>query len=126
MQKNVSHHKKKFVPTAFKFMLAVGSLAGTVGIWNLLANKDLIQASANNTENAPTPKVEEPLPTVAPLITVSNSPQEISVIQPTSTIRDVTINTTSQNAIPTFSNNSGVNNYNAPAPVTTTQSSKKP
>ena len=127
MQNKTVHRKKKFVPAAFKFMVAVGSMAGTVGIWNTLANKELLQASAQNTTiNNTSATVEAPLPTVAPLLTVDWNSQTASVVQPTAAVRDVTITTSSQPALTTTSNSSGVPTFNSPAPITTTQSSKRP
>jgi len=73
MEKTHLRRKKRFVPGAFKFLVAVSSLAGTIGIWNALANKDLVQANAQNLENTPTTEVLDPLPTVAPLIVVDLS-----------------------------------------------------
>lgn len=129
MEKKIVHHKKKFVPTAFKFMVAVGSLAGTVGVWNILANKDLLQASAQNT--APisiAPTVEEPLPTVAPLMSIDINSQnnQAAPTQPALTVRDVTISTTNQTKSTASSSGAGITTFSAPAPITVTQTSKKP
>lgn len=128
MEKKITHQKKKFVPTAFKFMVAVGSLAGTVGIWNILANKDLLQASAQNTDpTSSAATVEQPLPTVAPLMSIDiNSQNQITTTQPTLTVRDVTISTTNQTKSAASSNSAGITTLSAPAPITTTQTSKKP
>ena len=126
MDKKSVHHKKKFVPAAIKFMVAVGSMAGTVGLWNVLANKDLLQASAQNTDSASPSTIEQPLPTVATLITVNSNSQGASIVnQPTATVRDITISTTNQTTSPTVTNGNGVTTFSSPAPVTTTQSSKK-
>ena len=127
MQNKTIHRKKKFVPAAFKFMVAVGSMAGTVGIWNTLANRELLQANAQNTtiDNTST-TAEAPLPTVAPLLTVDWSSDTATVVQPTAAVRDVTITASSQPALTTTSNNSGVPTFSSPAPITTTQSSKRP
>ena len=74
MEKNNPRKKKKFVPTAFKFMLAAGSLAGTVGVWNILARQELTQANAQDLILPGTlVKTPEPLPTVASLIVITPS-----------------------------------------------------
>jgi hypothetical protein len=115
------------VPGAFKFLVAVSSLAGTIGIWNALANKDLVQANAQNLENTPTTEVLDPLPTIAPLIVVDLS--SLSRIDPTATpatLKEVNVSVSSANANAASAPaviNSG--NSSAPAPVTVTQSSKK-
>lgn len=125
MDKINSHRRKKrFVPGAFKFLVAVSSLAGTIGIWNALANKDLAQANAQNQEATPTTEILEPLPTVAPLLVVDLS--SMSAIRPTATavtLKEVNVSvTTNQSAAPVINN--PVNSA-APVPVTVTQSSKK-
>lgn len=125
MDKNNPHRRKKrFIPGAFKFLVAVSSLAGTIGIWNALANKDLVQANAQNQEVTPTTEILEPLPTVAPLLVVDLS--SMSAIRPTATavtLKEVNVSvTTNQSAAPVINNPV---NSSAPAPVTVTQSSKK-
>jgi hypothetical protein len=125
MEKIQPRRKKRFVPGAFKFLIAVSSLAGTIGVWNALANKDLVQAKAQNLENTPTNEVLDPLPTVAPLIVVDLS--SLSRIDPTSTpvtLKEVNVTVTSQNPATSPSVLNPGNN-SAPAPVTVTQSSKK-
>jgi len=125
MEKTHLRRKKRFVPGAFKFLVAVSSLAGTIGIWNALANKDLVQANAQNLENTPTTEVLDPLPTVAPLIVVDLS--SLSRIDPTATpvtLKEVNVSvaTTNPASSPAVINGG---NSSAPAPVTVTQSSKK-
>jgi len=118
------HHKKKFVPTAFKFMVAVSSLAGTVGIWNFLSNKDLLQANAQNIDGTPTTGTFVPLPTVVPLISVNLS----SAMQNTSSVsaapREVTITNTALTQ-PTLTGSSSPSTIIMPSPITNTASSKK-
>ncbi len=72
MNNSKLHHKKSFVPNAFKFLIAMSAMAGTIGIWNLISNKDLIQAYAQNLENTQLvpPVTLEPLPTLVALKTV--------------------------------------------------------
>lgn len=72
MNNHKLHHKKSFVPNAFKLMIAMSAMAGTVGIWNLISNKDLIQAYAQNLETTQVvpPVTLEPLPTLVALTTV--------------------------------------------------------
>lgn len=111
--------KKKFVSDAFKFMVAAGSLAGTLGIWKELANKDLVQASS--IEPMPQTADLQPLPTVMPLLTVEITPSDDKTV---TTIREVTVDTTVQSN-PTAANNIGIVTLPAPSPVTTTRSSRK-
>jgi len=128
MDKKNTHQKKKFVPAAFKFMVAVGSLAGTVGIWNILANRELLQASAQNIDpTSAAPTTQQPMPTVAPLMSIElNSQNPTAATQPTLTVRDVTISPTNQNTSAAASSSAGITTFSAPAPLTTTQTSKKP
>jgi hypothetical protein len=122
MEKATPHRKKQFIPNAFKFLLAVGSMAGTLGIWSLLANKDLQQVNAQN--NAALANINQsPLPTVAPLVNVNISSSGITLSQPAATLplRDVTPPpTTNINN----SNSGQTNPYIFSAPVTTTRSSR--
>jgi len=127
MKKNSPVRKKKFVPVAFKVMVAAGSVAGTVGIWNMLAKQELAQANAQNSVFPGTPVSTEPLPTVASLIVVSPSAEINQVITPTvSTIRDVTVNTAQQTVAPLNGSSISQPQFSAPAPITNTQTSKKP
>ncbi len=129
MEKIHPRRKKRFVPGAFKFLLAVSSMAGTIGIWNALANKDLVQANAQNLEYTPTTEVLDPLPTVAPLIVVDLS--SLSRIDPTAmpaALKEVNVSVTSSTTSGAGSSSPAVlsaGNSSAPAPVTVTQSSKK-
>ena len=128
MEKIQSRRKKRFVPGAFKFLLAVSSMAGTIGIWNALANKDLVQANAQNLVNTPTTEILDPLPTVAPLIVVDLT--SLSRVDPASTpatLKEVNVTVTNSNAgssSPAVMN-PGNSSASAPAPITITQSSKK-
>jgi hypothetical protein len=128
MEKTHVRRKKRFVPGAFKFLVAVSSLAGTIGIWNALANKDLVQANAQNLENTPTTGVLDPLPTVAPLIVVDLT--SLSKVDSTSTpvtLKEVNVSVSSSASNAGSSSPAVINqgNSSAPAPVTVTQSSKR-
>lgn len=135
MEKTTLHKKKQFVPNAFKFMVAVSSVAGTFGVWNLLANKDLIQVNAqNSTSIEPTVITDlQPLPTLVPLISVDltaviKTSSEPSVSPTATTLRNVappapaavTNNQNTPAIIMDSQNASG----GAPAPVTNTKSSR--
>jgi len=146
MEKPTIHRKKQFVSNAFKYMIAVSSIAGTLGIWNLLANKDLVNANAQSSTNGqPTIAVDQiPLPTLVPVITVNLKPLQTNGAVSTSTestgtkpLREVARPTTAPSTspaalpslnIPTTNTNSTVDQgapaVLPPAPVTTTQSSK--
>ena len=127
MEKNNPRKKKKFVPTAFKFMLAAGSLAGTVGVWNILARQELTQANAQDLILPGTLVNTEPLPTVASLIVITPSVGSNQAITPTvASIRDVTVNTLQQTSAPLSGSVISLPPSSAPAPVTNTQTSKKP
>lgn len=132
MEKATPHRKKQFVPNVFKFLVAVSSLAGTLGIWNLLANKDVIQANIQNTEGSQpsaNPNLE-PLPTLVSLITVdltsikqaSNQPATVPVAALRIVTPPVTVSN-NQSASSVVSNNL-TSPAVIPAPITTTQSSK--
>jgi len=117
--------KKKFVSDAFKLMIAAGSMAGTVGIWSQFANQEVIQASADTQ----TTVVDfQPLPTVVPL-TLLDRKNVVKTSEPKSTtsVRDVTVDTTVQtNNNPALSSSSNnVITLSAPAPVTSTRSSRR-
>jgi hypothetical protein len=124
MDKITPRPKKQFVPNAFKFMVAMSSVAGTVGIWNLLANKDLIQANAQNIPDGQPTVVSslEPLPTVAQLLVVDQTVFDQAMVQatpmPIATLRSVARPTAVvvYQPAPIIIGNNG-NNSSAPAPV---------
>lgn len=151
MEKTMPHLKKRFISNAFKYMIAVTSIAGTLGIWNLLANKDLVNAnSQNDTEEKSTPNIDQaPLPTLVSVIKVDLSSLKTNNavatnVQPTTenALREVARPTTapiiSPSSVQSLNNPSTNTNVDqgAPAveqpppavlppdPVTTTQSSK--
>ncbi|MEN6570586.1 MAG: hypothetical protein ABFD24_01965 [Anaerolineaceae bacterium] len=66
--------KKIFVPGATKVLLALTSLAGTVGLWNVISNQSLAAAQKAN-ETVDLPSSLAPLPTVIPLVQVT--PQNV-------------------------------------------------
>jgi hypothetical protein len=120
MDKTILHRKKQFVPSAFKFMLAVGSLAGTLGIWNLLAKQDL-QASA---QSATTDAINQaPLPTLVPLTTVNITSSGVTINS--TPLRQVTTSSNSNSSASVTSSNQTSNPVFIPAPVTTTRSSRR-
>jgi cytoskeletal protein RodZ len=119
--------KKKFVSDAFKLMIAAGSMAGTVGIWTQFANQEVIQASADTETTAVN---FQPLPTVVPLTQVSstnNNTVDTSPTDTTTAVRDVTVDTTAQtsNSSTVSNSNNNVITLSAPAPVTSTRSSRR-
>jgi hypothetical protein len=127
MEKNIPRKKKKFVPTAFKIMLAAGSLAGTVGVWNILARQELTQANAQDLNLSGTFVSTDPLPTVASLLVITPSMGSNQSSTPTvAAIRDVTVNTASQPAAPMNGSTISLPPSSAPAMITNTQTSKKP
>lgn len=146
MEKPTTHRKKQFVSNAFKYMIAVSSISGTLGIWNLLANKDLVNANAQNSTNGQTTIAidQAPLPTLVPIITVNLSSLQTNVTTSTTTestsanpLREVALPTaaplTSSAALPSLIISSPNTNLTVdqgspavipPAPVTSTQSSR--
>lgn len=138
MEKPTTHHKKQFVSNAFKYMIAVSSIAGTLGIWNLLANKDLVNANAQpSTNGQSTTAIDQaPLPTLVPVLKVdmSNLNTGTALTTVATPLREVARPTAAPAAkLPSVGNpNINSNNQNnqgnpvvlPPAPVTTTQSSK--
>ena len=108
-------------------MLAAGSLAGTVGVWNVLAKQELTQANAQDLDLPGTLVSTEPLPTVASLIVITPSIGSNQAATPTvAAIRDVTVNTSPQVSAPLDTSGINLPSSSAPAPITTTQTSKKP
>jgi hypothetical protein len=143
MEKTSTHHKKQFVSNAFKYMIAVSSIAGTLGIWNLLANKDLVNANAQTSTNGQTTNINQaPLPTLVPVIkvdlsslqangTVTTSSQTTAANPLREVARPTAAPATSSAAAPSLSSPSTNTTVNQsapavlpPAPVTTTQSSR--
>ena len=119
MEKTSHQHKKQFVPGALKFLFAAGSIAGTLGIWNLLAKQDL-------TVNAQGPDLsglnQAPLPTLVPL--TSGNRSTTSIVVETVPLREVN---TSANTNPNpgiSAPNTQSNPVMIPAPLTTTRSSR--
>jgi hypothetical protein len=82
MTKNASPHKNQFVPNSFKYLLVVSSLAGTLGVWNLLANKDLVNADTNKNFTELITSTVDPstLPTIVPLLKVDLSQVQSNAI----------------------------------------------
>lgn len=86
--------KKKFLPGATKLLLALTSLAGTVGLWNVISNQSLVEAQkANQTVDGPL--VLPPLPTVVPLVQITPraTTESASVLPGDSTLRKVSPST---------------------------------
>lgn len=77
--------RKSFVPKATRFFLVLSSIAGTVGIWNLISSQELAEASTNDL-------TLPPIPTIVPLIDDSQQSEGISqsAVQPLPTLRAVT------------------------------------
>ncbi|MRS03772.1 hypothetical protein EG832_11215 [bacterium] len=148
MEKPMTPRKKQFLPNAFKYMIAVSSIAGTLGIWNLLANKDLVNANSQTNTDVSTSSTQDkaPLPTLVPVITVdlsslqtNNTVSTTVQTSDTSPLREVARPTAAPvTALPSLEVPPVNNNNNPgatvdqgastaaqpPAPVTTTQSSK--
>ena len=134
MEKPTTHRKKQFVSNSFKYMIAVSSIAGTLGIWNLLANKDLVNANAQPSTNGQTTTTldQAPLPTLVPVIKVdmSNSSSGTALTTAAAPLREVARPTaapatTTSAASPNITSNNQSNPVILPpAAVTTTQSSK--
>jgi hypothetical protein len=148
MEKPTTHRKRQFIPNAFKYLLAVSSIAGTLGIWNLLANKDLVNANSQTSTNDSTSSTldQAPLPTLVPVITVNLSSLQTNgtvstnvqssetsplkeVARPTAAPATSSTELPNLNVPPSNNNSATIVDQSAPAvlppaPVTTTQSSK--
>jgi len=59
--------KKTFIPGSTKVLLALTSLAGTVGFWNIISNQSLA-AARKSSETIEVPADLAPMPTVVPLV----------------------------------------------------------
>mgnify|MGYP000871459015 CR=1 FL=1 len=121
MKTNLIKHKKKFVPNSFKFLVAVGSLAGTVGIWSAIANKDLSMAYAQNIVSTD-PVSETDIPTAmasAPTATASTN-------EDVTTLREVNVPTNNNAPSVTVSSSVSASSLpsSIPAPVARTRSSR--
>jgi len=70
MQNQPVRKKKKFVPGATKALLALTSVAGTMGLWNVISNQSLVEAQkASNTIDGPLELAD--MPTVVALAQVN-------------------------------------------------------
>jgi len=141
MQKQ-PQHKKEFVPSVLKVLIATSSLAGTLGIWNFIASKDIQAAEAQGYPPTPTlvntDTVQPPtFPTIAPLVVVNiaeGAAQTLPTPLPTATLRAVNAPKAappaaqnSSNPVILSSNSDGQSssdNNPAPPPTTTTRSSR--
>ena len=128
MEKTTTHRKKQFVPNAFKLMIAVGSMAGTFGIWSFLANKDVQHANAQtNTSDQTYATINQaPLPTLVPLVNVNITSSGVTVSQAATAVplREVTQQASSSSPSTTVTSPSNTNPVVIPAPVTTSRSSR--
>jgi hypothetical protein len=129
MEKTTTHRKKQFVSNAFKYMIAVSSIAGTLGIWNLLANKDLVNASAQTNPNGQTNAAvnQAPLPTLVPVtqVNMNDITKGNGLIVAATPLRQVTPPAATASASQSLTTNSQSNPVVLPpAPVTTTRSSR--
>ena len=62
--------KKNSIPGPTKFLLALMSLGGTVGLWNIISNQSLVAAQKANTQ-VELPGDLAPIPTLVPLVQVT-------------------------------------------------------
>jgi len=100
MQNKPTRKKKNFLPGATKALLALTSVAGTVGLWNVISNQSLVEAQkASNTIDG---NLEfSPIPTVIPLARVNLEAalnQDASSNLPFDKLRMVTLPATTQAA----------------------------
>lgn len=150
MSHPLPHRKKSFVTNTFKYLLAISSMAGTLGIWTLLANNDLVIAQdKTNGQTAPEANLD-PIPTLVPILTIDLSslqkggggPLDVAtVVTEAVPLREVARPAASTVVSPIIISGENVSspssgNQNAPAttssepvvsapnPVTTTQSSR--
>jgi hypothetical protein len=118
--------KKIFVPNSTKVLLALTSLAGTVGLWNVISNQSL--AAAQQASEVVNPPADlSPLPSVVPLVGVTPQNQsQADNTQQTTTSQLRQVPAQQQVAPPPANSGSGASAAPAiiPAPVTSTGSSK--
>ena len=141
MQNKKLHGKKKILPSAIKIFISISSLAGTIGIWNLLSNKDAQTLNISDEVLDPTKvastDIPQPIPTIASLVVVDTqtiqTSQSKEVFVPTPTLREVTrpqepaLIVENSNPVILGANpveQSSASNSVPPAPVTTTRSSR--
>jgi hypothetical protein len=124
MNNSTVKRKKQFVPNVVKFFIAIGSMLGTLGIWNMLANKDLLQVNGQGTidDQSLSNFTQAPLPTLVPLLNIETTSSGIIAVQPATELQ---LREVSQ-PFPSVSVNSpsNANPVIIPAPVTTTRSSR--
>ena len=136
MQNTPIRKKKSIVPSTFKFVVAISSVAGTIGIWNFLANKDLINAQAQNLDGAQSGTTIElpPLPTIVPLVEVQQQTILDTASQTAATAPALRNIAAPQPQVPVVTNNNNTSTGSTttvtnqpvvvPTAVTTTQTSK--
>ena len=115
-QNNAQHRKKELVSKQVKYLIAVASVAGTVGLWGLFSKADTQAVTTQNIEPTlpvlPTlvalnPSTEISSPSVA--VTADNSLSSLPVV----TQAPVVAPTTGMTTV-----------YQVPAPVTNTRTSR--
>jgi len=115
-QPRTLHKKKEFISKPLKFMIAVASVASTLGLWGIFG-----QSNAQGATGQPTPAV--PMPTVASLVSGDGT---TTTVNSASTGTDSSLNAlpvvtqppaTAVTAAPTVQ-------YYPPAPITSTRTSR--
>lgn len=117
--------KKAFIPAAVKVFLALTSFTGTIGLWNMLSNRDFAVVKNRDTSDLAALNLS-PIPTLVPLVTIDmavvNSDTSNSFTQPSSELRKI------QKPQPPVGSQSQITSNNTPdilpAPVTVTRSSR--
>ena len=114
--------KKTFIPGSTKVLLALTSLAGTVGFWNIISNQSLA-AARKSSETIEVPADLAPMPTVVPLVQgpISTAQTASGTESAPTTLREV--DPQQSNAAPVSSGAVSAPEI-IPNPITTTGSSK--
>jgi hypothetical protein len=116
MDKGINTHKKKeMVSKPFKFIIAAASVAGTLGLWGIFS-----QAEVQNNITATT---VDALPTVATLAASAGVTSSDTVVATSNSNTIDVLPVVTQPATTVSQTNSSTGSY-APAPVTSTRSSR--
>lgn len=110
-ENNLPRKKREFISKQTKFVIALASVAGTLGLWGIFSNADIQSVSQQSSQ----PEI----PTLATLVTANTTTNgSVAVNNNLSSLPVVT-------QAPSTSVSSGmVNSYQPPIPLTNTRSSR--
>jgi hypothetical protein len=110
MNSHPPYHKKNLISSAFKYLIAVVSVAGTIGLWGAFSKKA--------DQSSITQVTEPPLPTIVTLVSF-NQPVAISTPATGSSISPLPVVTQP----PAISYTNSTTQLAQPTPITSSKSS---